>query len=130
LDANTNKVISKISVGGGPFGVAYDKANGYIYVANAASNTTSIIDGRTSSVVATVKMGTFPYKVVVDPSDQYIYVTNWGSNSISRIDPTTNIAESTNLGVREKPTRVLVNTLNGNLYVTSSGGSNTLSSST
>jgi len=39
----TNKVIANISVGKHPQGVAFDPSNGYIYVANAGSDTVSVI---------------------------------------------------------------------------------------
>jgi len=43
INGATNKVIANISVGSEPEGVAFDSANGYIYVANSHSGTVSII---------------------------------------------------------------------------------------
>src|SRR5438552_305891 len=40
---NSTKVVTTIPVGSYPAGVAYDSANGYVYVANQGSNTVSAI---------------------------------------------------------------------------------------
>jgi YVTN family beta-propeller protein len=57
-----------------------------IYVANAGSNTVSVIDGTTNTVVATVTVGTTPFGVAVNPTTNRIYVTNSGSNTVSVIE--------------------------------------------
>ena len=44
--------------GMGPWGIAYDQSNGYIYVANFYSGTVSVIDGATNTVIATIPVGT------------------------------------------------------------------------
>jgi len=43
INGATTKVIANISVGKHPQGVAFDPSNGYIYVANAGSDTVSVI---------------------------------------------------------------------------------------
>jgi YVTN family beta-propeller protein len=57
-----------------------------IYVANAGSNTVSVIDGTTNTVVATVTVGTTPFGVAANPVTNRIYVTNAGSNTVSVIE--------------------------------------------
>src|SRR6267378_6991046 len=54
-DSAGGTVVATIPVGDYPFGVAHDRANGYIYVANLYSNSLSLISGTT--VVATVPVG-------------------------------------------------------------------------
>src|SRR5437879_13337721 len=49
-------LVATIPVGSAPIAVAYDSGNGYVYVANAGSNTVSAINGTT--VVAAVPVGT------------------------------------------------------------------------
>jgi YVTN family beta-propeller protein len=72
-----------VGVGLEPYGVAYDPANGYVYVANRFNDTVSVLEQTT--VVATVKVGSQPMGVVYDPADQLIYVSNYGSDSLSLI---------------------------------------------
>jgi len=66
-----------------PLGIAYDPSNGYIYVADAGSDTVSVINGTT--VIATIRVGSEPAGIAYDPSNGYIYVTNWGSGTVSII---------------------------------------------
>jgi YVTN family beta-propeller protein len=49
-----DSVIKTIIVGTGPYRDLFDPANGYVYVANVASNSVSVIDGSTNMVVATI----------------------------------------------------------------------------
>jgi len=48
-------VIANITVGQGPWGVAYDPSNGYIYVTNLGSDSVSVINGTT--VIANITVG-------------------------------------------------------------------------
>jgi DNA-binding beta-propeller fold protein YncE len=45
IDATTNTVVTTISVGRAPWGVAINPENNRIYVANAWDSTVSVIDG-------------------------------------------------------------------------------------
>ncbi|MGA9170802.1 MAG: YncE family protein, partial [Nitrososphaeraceae archaeon] len=74
-----------IPVGDGPHGIAYDPANGQIYVANTFSNNISVIDGSKNSVISTIRVGANPYGVVYNPANHDIYVANYSSNTISII---------------------------------------------
>jgi DNA-binding beta-propeller fold protein YncE len=47
INGATSSVISSISVGSWPTGMAYDCANNYLYVANSASKSISIISAST-----------------------------------------------------------------------------------
>ncbi|MFN2607087.1 MAG: beta-propeller fold lactonase family protein [Acidimicrobiales bacterium] len=60
------------------------------YVANANSNTVSVIDTATNTVVATVAVGSFPIAVAVNPAGTRAYVANANSNDVSVIDTATN----------------------------------------
>jgi len=71
--------------GMGPWGIAYDPSNGYIYVANFGSDTVSVIDGATNTVIATIPVGYGPEGIAYDPSNGYIYVTNYVSGTVSII---------------------------------------------
>jgi len=69
--------------GMGPWGIAYDPSNGYIYVTNSGSGTVSVINGTT--VIANITVGIGPEGVAYDPSNGYLYVTNSGSGTVSII---------------------------------------------
>jgi YVTN family beta-propeller protein len=49
-----DSVSKTITVGTGPYGDLFNPNNGYVYVANVASNSVSVIDGSTNTVVATI----------------------------------------------------------------------------
>jgi DNA-binding beta-propeller fold protein YncE len=45
--ANADSSIATITVGTGPYGAVFDPDNGYIYTANVAAGSVSVIDGQT-----------------------------------------------------------------------------------
>jgi YVTN family beta-propeller protein len=49
-----DSVIKTITVGSGPYGAVFHPDNGYIYTANVASNSVTVIDGSTNTVIATI----------------------------------------------------------------------------
>ena len=74
----TYSVVS-VPVGSGPVGLAYDSANGYVYVANGGSNNISVLNG--TRVVATVPAYNSPWGVTYDSQNGYVYVANWEGGS-------------------------------------------------
>ena len=74
----TYSVVS-VPVGSGPVGLAYDSANGYVYVANGGSNNISVLSG--TKVVATVPAYNSPWGVTYDSQNGYVYVANWEGGS-------------------------------------------------
>jgi len=79
----------------------------YIYVANEADNTVSIIDTANNTVTATVIGLNGPSGVAVNPAGTRIYVTNWNDNTVSVIGTTTNTV-ITNVSVGQHPEGVVV----------------------
>ena len=43
IDPSTNTVVGTIFVGSGPIDIAFNSNNGFLYVANLASNTVSVV---------------------------------------------------------------------------------------
>ena len=87
--------VAHIVVGDFPNGIAVDERTDTVYVANAGSNTVSIIDGATCNardhagcgqVPTTVAVGAFPFRLALDDRTDTIYVANVGSNTVSVID--------------------------------------------
>ena len=88
INPRTNTVVDTITVGKGPFWIAYDPKNGYLYVTDTGSNEVTVIDGRTNTVIGTIPVGSEPAGIVYDPDNGYLYVVNYGSDSISVIATT------------------------------------------
>jgi YVTN family beta-propeller protein len=72
--AKADSVISTIPVGTHPQGLAFDPANGEIYVANANSNTISVISSSTNQVIATIPLNMQPRYIVFDSANKNMYV--------------------------------------------------------
>jgi len=102
-----------------PLGVAFDSANGYIYVTNFGSNDISVINGATNVVIASINVGSEsePAGVAYDPSNGYIYVANWHLDNVSVINGATNKVIA-NISVGFFPSGVAFDSANGYIYVT------------
>ena len=85
INGRTNKVITTVRVGSLPEGVAANPKTNTVYVANADSNTVSVISGRTNTVIATVRVGIGPEGVAANPRTNTSYVANIGSDTVSVI---------------------------------------------
>src|SRR2546426_3725021 len=70
-------------------------AQDFAYVANAASNSVSVIDTASNTVVATVGVGSRPFGVAITPDRARVYVTNRASASVSVIDTASNTVVAT-----------------------------------
>ena len=120
-----------VPAGNGPYGIAYDPSNGYIYVANEGvypnfDDTVSVIDGATNNIIATVTVGYAPYAVAYDAANGYIYVANGGSglgDTVSVIDGTTVIATLVVGGGYQyaAPDGLAYDSANQNMYVSLAG---------
>ncbi len=117
-DSGGGTVVVTVPVGSGPFGVGYNSASGYVYVANEGSNDVSVINGTT--VVATVPVGYEPGGVAYDSENGYVYVANshWFSDSVSVINGTTVVAT---VPVGTNPWDVAYDSGNGYVYVANTG---------
>jgi len=85
------------STGSSPIGVAYDPANGDVYVAdNDSPGTLSVFLGATLKAVTTVTVGQYPVAVTASPSGKQILVAGKanasyaGYGAVSVVDAATN----------------------------------------
>jgi YVTN family beta-propeller protein len=90
------------------------------YVANAGSNSISVINPTTNTVVATVPVGANPVRTAVTPNGDRAYVTNAGSNSVSVINTTTNAVVAT-VPVGANPVDIAITPGGAGAYVTNAG---------
>jgi YVTN family beta-propeller protein len=81
------QTVDTVDVGTHPSWATYDPANGFVYVPNYASNSTSVIDG--THVVDTLPVGTYPTSAVYDSATETVYVANSGSANLTLINGTT-----------------------------------------
>jgi len=116
LVLNGTQVIATVPVGDTPTGLAFDSANGDIYVANEFSWNVSVIHG--TSVVASIPISTnvetLPSAVAFDPINGYVYVTNVATNNVSVINGTSVI---NSFPVGGHPAGAAFDPANGYVYV-------------
>ncbi len=114
----------KIPVGPDPYSVAYDPANGYLYVANKGSSNLTVIDGATNQVViASISVTNEPYALAYDPQNNEIFVASAGSNEVDVIDATTNEVVAY-IGVGAQPEGIAYDPSTGDIYVANSQSDN------
>ncbi len=99
LDVASAKVVRRIPVGGQPTKLVANKALSRVYVANANSDTVSVIDvaaGRAVTEIATTAApsapraalalrGSNPNALALSPDERTLYVTNGGNNTLAVI---------------------------------------------
>jgi YVTN family beta-propeller protein len=85
-DSN-DSVVATVDVGTDPTGVAYDPADGEVFVTNAANGTLSVISDASDSVVATVKAGSSPSGVDYDSGKGEVFAANNGDDTVSVVSP-------------------------------------------
>jgi YVTN family beta-propeller protein len=130
ISGQTNTVVKTITgfpTNGCPDDVAFDSANGKLYVTMPLSNAVSVIDGSTNNVIATVPVGLSPRGVAFDPANGDLYVANSGfdnnvgtigEGSVSVIDGSTNNVITT-LPTGWKDSRgIAFDSANRDIYVT------------
>ena len=86
IDGATEAVISTVTVGSQPTGLAYDSRLGETFVANDVpglnTGTLSIIQDSTDTVVDTVTLGANAYAVTYDSGQSQVFVTDPGGNAV------------------------------------------------
>lgn len=109
-----------IVVGEKPSAIAVNPTMNKVYVANALSNSVSVIDGSRNTVIDTIKVGGHPLGIAVNQYTNKIYVTNFESVNVSVIDGETDkvIANISNAGFR--PYKLAIDTRTNLVYVASS----------
>ena len=100
--------------------VAYDFANGDVYVTGTDNSSVTVIDGSTNTVVKTLPTGGSPVGVFYDPQDGDLYVSSKNSTNLTVIDGATN-TEAPSLAFPWYPGWVAADTRDGLIYV---GGPN------
>ncbi|WP_415803453.1 YncE family protein, partial [Bacillus albus] len=83
IDTATNTVLTTITVGRAPNGVAITPNGTRVYVANQRDDNVSVIDTAINTVIDTVSVGDRPLSVAITPDGTRAYVTNAGDDTVS-----------------------------------------------
>ncbi|MFE5585906.1 YncE family protein [Kitasatospora sp. NPDC056531] len=100
-------VLSTVSVGLGPTGVAIAPDGGRLYVANSGSGTVSVVDVASGSTAATITVERDPQGLAITPDGRRAYVTHAGLGLVSVIDTDSNVVTGT-IAVSEFPSEVAI----------------------
>jgi YVTN family beta-propeller protein len=117
-----NTVVATITVGSGPWGVAYDSAKHEIFVPNNGPGTLSVIDDTTNTISTTITIGVEPNNAVYDSGKHEVFVANSASNTVSVIDDSTNTVVATITGLHA-PTALAYDSAKGEIFVANFNGS-------
>ena len=87
-------MLTNVTVGFQPHGIAVNPVTDLIYVTNTASNSVSVIDGKTNRIIDTILIGNrnladdfeFTSHVAVNPKTNKVYVSNIDADTITVID--------------------------------------------
>ena len=112
-------VVSSITVGSSPQGVAINPAGTFAYVTNSDSNSVSKINLTNDTVVSSITVGSSPQGVAINPAGTFAYVANFSSNSVSKINLTNDTVVSS-ITVGSSPQGVAINPAGTFAYVTNS----------
>jgi YVTN family beta-propeller protein len=94
IDLKSRSVINEIAVGLHPSGVCLSKDQSRLYVANANSDTVSVINTKSETVIATymtkphreLPFGSAPNALTLSPDETSLYVSNGGNNCVAVVD--------------------------------------------
>ncbi|MDY6845415.1 MAG: beta-propeller fold lactonase family protein, partial [Thermodesulfobacteriota bacterium] len=118
INRKSDQVVGTIGVDKDPMGIVSSPSGNEIYIANADSNTISIIDTSHHKVVDTISLnfGISPRELAVSPDGQRLFVSNFHSNNVSIIDTIgKNLLGQATVG--NNPLGIAVNVRGDRIYV-------------
>ena len=129
IDIPTRKVTSEIETGLHPSALALSPTGSLLYVANANSDSVSVIDTQAGKVIATINaritpkapIGSAPNALALSPDGKTLYAANGADNAIAVIDTEKRITRGF-IPVGWYPTAVAVSTATSRLIVASGYG--------
>ncbi len=125
VNVSNDQLVTRIPVGSGPDGLAFDSASGEVYVANENSGTVSVVDTKSNTVTYTIRVGSFPHSIAYDEVTGGIYGTCGFNNTVFEIsDLFHSLVAIVHVG--PNPFGIVASVENGDLYITNHG-SNSIS---
>jgi YVTN family beta-propeller protein len=120
-NAQAAAIITTISVGGAPWGVAYNPAKGEIYAVNSGSGRSIwVISDNTHTVTSTIPLTQNPYRVEYDSGKGEIFVANYAADSVSIISAETKSVIAT-VPVGKSPASFAYDSGKGEMFVANTG---------
>jgi YVTN family beta-propeller protein len=113
-------VTTTITVGGSPWGVAYDSGKSEIFLVNSASGTVSVLTDSKNKVVSTINVGQSPYRDLYDSGQHEVFVANYAANTVSVISDKSNSVVAT-VPVGTSPSSFAYDSGKGEMFVANSG---------
>jgi len=113
------RTVGSVALGSGaaPYAVAYDPANGLLYVAESnVLGTLTVVNGSTNAIVGTIPVGSMPTAVAYDGAAGTIVVANTGSDNVSIVSAATGVVLRS-VPVGGGPDAIDYDASNGYLYV-------------
>ncbi len=138
IDPGTKRVVSQIDVGLHPSAMALSPRRDLLYVANANSDSLSVIDTATDRVVRTINvrlyrdapLGSSPNALAVSPDGKMLYVANGANNAVAVVSTGgSQDAVKGALPTGWYPTAVAVSPDNQKLYIASGYGFGSIAAS-
>jgi len=112
LDGRSLRVITTISTGLRPLGVAVSKQH-QVYVINSESDNVTVIDGQTLRVLGVVPLSLLPKAMAVHPDTGRLYVACASTNSVLVVDGRQVVAE---VAVGQHPNEVALSADGSRLF--------------
>ena len=121
VDLGTGKIVTKINVGAGPMGIAFNPLSSRAYVSNTEDSTVTVIDTGNNTALANITVGSTPVGLAVSPSGKQLAVATMGASSASPSQTITVVGTQsgikTQVAVGTAPTAVAFNPAGSALYV-------------
>ena len=122
IDPTTDTVTGNYAVAPGPTLMAYDAANGLVYISSFVNGSLYRFNTTTDRLLpGSIPVGTSPMGVLSRGFGNLVYVTNYGSGNLTLVDPATGTAVGS-VAVGPEPIAAAL-LPNGEMYVTDAGGS-------
>jgi YVTN family beta-propeller protein len=122
IDTATDTVLTTITVGAGPAGVAVRPDGARAYVVNSSAGSVSVIDTATSMVLTTVASSLGAFGVAASPDGERFYVTNRGADSVFAFSTATNGFVGAASYFLDQPLGIAVSRFEPEAYVSVHGG--------
>ena len=86
IDATTNAVVAKVTVGKHPAHVVVANDGRTAYISNGGDNTVSVVDTAAQRVIGVVPVGASPHGLRISPDGRQVWVANLKGGTVSVID--------------------------------------------
>ena len=122
IQRDRDEVVGVVRIGSEPMGIEAGPADGRVYVANAGSDSVSVIDALSRRVIDTVPLdfGSRPVDLAVSPDGLRLYVAASERSTVKCLDAAS-LHELAEADVGLRPDRLAVSADGRHLYVTNQG---------